>query len=440
MSRVRWAVVAQCALATAAILAAGGPGLLADLHSTDAWVLVVSVALAAALLSSLSVWLPRGDAVDSSAAIAFMAGAYLSPQLSAAVLAVGWLLGMVVSSRGMDLWRSLEQVSRRALLMAGTYASLGFVVRWLLGGSFAPSAVGAATVRLGTLESGLALRTAMTPGFGSSSSVLLLSLAIGVCGALFVALDLLIEQLQSSVRLSSPYGSLLIGSVRLRGWMAVAEMSVATLTVLVYPTLGAWGLAIATGMLIIMRRSFVLLRDMQTSYELTIEVLARSMEWSDSARRGHAERVANMVATAARRIGFSSKRLEDVRYAALFHDVAHMGSDEGSADSESTSSGVLSDVVLLGGALPILRILDSGGHVSESPDEEDVIGAYLISRFSDIDELINVGSAPDSRLSNAIGTRLYASTRTSAERVIADVERVAPSLGSTHKLSVEAAS
>ncbi|HEY5474268.1 MAG TPA: hypothetical protein VIK32_13885, partial [Candidatus Limnocylindrales bacterium] len=68
MSRIRWAVLAQCAIAVAAVLAAGGPGLLADLHFPDAWALVAAVAAAAALLSALSVWLPRGDAVDSSAA------------------------------------------------------------------------------------------------------------------------------------------------------------------------------------------------------------------------------------------------------------------------------------------------------------------------------------------------------------------------------------
>jgi len=439
MNKARWAVLAQCCVATAAIYAAAGPGLVADLQSLDAWILVAALIVAAALLSALSVWLPRGDAVDSSAAIAFMAGAFLTPQLSSLVMAVGWLLGMAVSRRGMDLWRSLEQVSRRALLMAGAYAYLGYAVRAIFGGSFVASAAGTAAARLSTLESGLALKTAMTPGFGSQAAVLTLYLVIGLGGILFVSLDLAIEQLQSSLRLSSPYWSLLLGSVRLRGWMAVAEMSVAALTVLVYPTLGAWGMVIATGMLIIMRRSFVLLRDMQTSYELTIEVLARSMEWSDSARRGHAERVANMVAMAARRIGFSSKRLEDVRYAALFHDVAHMGSDEGSPDSESTSSAVLADVVLLGGALPILRILDSQGHVSESPDEEDVIGAYLVARFSDIDDAVNVGIAPSPQLSNAIGARLYASTRASAERVIREVERLAPGLVTANQLSMDVA-
>jgi hypothetical protein len=177
-------------------------------------------------------------------------------------------------------------------------------------------------------------------------------------------------------------------------------------------------------MLIIMRRSFVLLRDMQTSYELTIDVLARSLEWTNPVRQGHGEQVSRMVAEAARRIGFPAKRLEDVKYAALFHDVARMGSDEG-AESGPTSSEILADVDVLKGALPMLRMLDSGGHVSESPDEEDVIGAYLIARFSDIDNAVNTGEAQNPHLCDAIGARLYASTRASVERIIRDIERAA---------------
>jgi hypothetical protein len=269
----------------------------------------------------------------------------------------------------------------------------------------------------------------LSPSFtlgGSDASAIIL--AVAVSGAVFVGMDLALEQLQAALRLNTPWGSLMISSVRLRGWMVLAEMSVAVLTVLMYPTLGVWGVAISTGMLVIMRRSFVLLRDMQTSYELTIGVLARSLEWSNPARQGHAERVSNMVAEAARRIGFTTARIENVKYAALFHDVARMGSDEMVSEAGIAASEVLAHVDVLGGSLPVLRMLDSAGQVSESPDEEDVIGAYLIARFSDIDDAKNTGDAPNPRLSDAIGARLYASTRAATERTIRDVERSAPAL------------
>jgi hypothetical protein len=426
MRLVRWSVVAQCAAAAAAVLAAGGPSLLTAVSSVPTVELVATVFAGGAVLAALSVWLPRGDAVDNSAALAFVAGVYLAPEVSAVIMAAAWLLGMVLSGRGMDFWRALEQMSRRALLMAGTYAAVGFAARTFYGGVSVLGPNGA-PVALRTLESGFALLRVLGPDFGTASTnrvpILIL---VGAAGVVFVALDLLLEQLQSSIRLSTPYAPIILSAVRLRGLMVVAEMSVAVLTVTIYPSLGPWGAAISTGMLVVMRRSFVLLRDMQSSYEITIEVLARSLDWSDPARRGHAERVANMVATAARRIGFGTKRLEDVRYAALFHDVARMGSDEADSDAESSSSEVLADVNVLAGALPLLQMLDTGGHVSESPDEEVVIGAYLIARFSDIDDAVNVGVPTSPSLGNAIGARLYASTRLSAERIIRDVERTMP--------------
>jgi hypothetical protein len=407
---------------------AGGPGPLTAILSLDWLLLVATIFVGATALSALSVWLPRGDAVDNSGALAFMAGAFLAPQLSALMMALGWLFGMVLSGRGIELWRALEQMSRRALLMAATYAGLGFALRALHGGVLVEVGPGR-VVPLRTLETGAALVRALGPGFGTlSTNTTVLLLVVGLAGVGFIALDLLLEQLQSAIRLSTPYSLLIASTVQLRGWMVVAEMSVAVLTVLVYPTLDIWGVTISIGMLIVMRRSFVLLRDMQTSYGLTIQVLARSMEWSDAARRGHAERVANMVAEAVRRIGFSQKRRENARYAALFHDVARMGADDSVSEVDRTSSAVLAEVNVLSGAMPVLRMLDSAGRVEESPDEEDVIAAYLIARFSDIDTAVNIHEPANPEQSNAIGTRLYASTRASVERIIRDVERSAPSL------------
>jgi hypothetical protein len=160
----------------------------------------------------------------------------------------------------------------------------------------------------------------------------------------------------------------------------------------------------------------------RSSYTATVEVLARSLEAYDPERRGHAERVARMVGEAGRRYGLQGKRLEDVTYAALFHDVGRLGADDSGEDAERDSSEVLAEVKFLGGALPVLRILDTEGESEESLDERDLVGAYLIARFDDLDTVVNIGRTPEAGLAVAIGARLYANTRRTVDRTIRQVE------------------
>jgi hypothetical protein len=187
--------------------------------------------------------------------------------------------------------------------------------------------------------------------------------------------------------------------------------------------MGYWGVAISVALLLVMRQSFSLLLEVRSSYTATVEVLARSLEAYDSERRGHAERVARLVGEAGRRYGLQGRRLEDVTYAALFHDVGRLGADDSGEVAERDSSEVLADVKFLAGALPVLRILDTEGEVEESLDERDLVGAYLIARFDDLDTVVNIGRDPEPALANAIGTRLYANSRRAVDRIVRQVEQ-----------------
>jgi hypothetical protein len=392
MRRERLLILGQCVAAIAVLVIAPVPDFSAGLRSEGLLVLVFAGCVA--VLTSFSVWLPRGDSVDSTAPMMFAAGVLVTPPLVSMVLAVAWACGIAMQRRSFDLWRFLEHASRRAVLMSAAYLAIAPVIA--RGG-----------------------RTA-TLAFSGIDYVVL-----ACCGALFVALDLLVEQAHTSVRLSVPYWSLVISNIQLRSWMIVAEMSVGVLTVLIYVTMGPYGLAISTGMLLVMRQSFALLLEMRASYTATVEVLARSLEAYDPGRRGHAERVARMAVDAAHRLGFQSKRVEDVTYAALFHDVGRLGADDGSDGAERTSSEVLSEVRLLSGALPVLRILDSLEEATDSPDEQDLVGAYLVARLSEFDSVASIGEQ-DSTLGDAIGARLYANTRRTVDRILRQVERTVP--------------
>jgi hypothetical protein len=382
----------------------GAPGSLGS-QLQRSWGLLAGLVLATTLLTAFGVWLPRGDSVDNSAALAFAAGVYIAPQLAVPGLAAAWAIGVFASRRKLDGWRLLEQVSRRALLMAGTFAAVRATLQAFAGGA--------------------TLSAVISPGSTPAASVPLALVALG--GVAFVALDTTLEQLQSSSRQASPANSLFTGALQQRGSMLLAEMSVGILLVLIYPTLDVWGIAIATAMLLVMRRSFALLLEMQASYKATIEAFARALEESDPSRRGHAERVADLAAIAARRLGFRSGDVEDIRNAALFHDIGELGFDEDTAEPARRSSVVLADVRLLQGALPILSVLEMAGGVDGSLVERDVIGAYLVARLSDFDS--SAHGKPSLSAAEAIGARLYVDTRAAVDRVILQVQATVEDTG-----------
>jgi hypothetical protein len=246
---------------------------------------------------------------------------------------------------------------------------------------------------------------------------------IGVAVFGFFALDLLIEQAHTSIRVHSPFFRGLIGTLRIQEWMVAAQLSVAILTVMLLPGLEYWGLVVSAALLLVMRQAFALLLEVRASYTSTVEMLARSMEAYDPGRRGHAERVSRMVGDAGRMLGMQSTRLESLVYAALFHDVSGLGSDDLDELPDLPSSEVLSSVGFLAGAVPILRIIDTAAEADASLDEQDLVGAYMVAHFSALDSQLQGTGHENYDLANSIGIRLYANTRRAVDRVIRRVER-----------------
>jgi len=380
-------ILAGLVLSVVVAYVPGTPSALAEVGRN--WGLATALAVAALVLGLFSVWLPRGDYVDTTAAIAFAAAAALQPLVSVAVVGVARIGASFARPHGLGLWPVLENVSRRALLMSLVYSIVG------------PRFVD---------------QLAAAPG---NEDVVRLSLAV-VC---FFAVDLLLEQVHSSIRLHAPYFRGLLGTLRMQGWTVAAQMSVGALTVLLLPGLGPWGLVISTGLLLVMRQSFALLLEVTASYTSTVEMLARSIEAYDPSRRGHAERVSRMVGDTARTLGMPSRRLENLVYAALFHDVGRLGADDSEELPAYRSSEVLTNVGFMAGAVPILRILDAAAVTDSSLDEQDLVGAYLVAYFSALDSELNMGTPEGYDLPASIGVRLYANTRRRVDAAIRRVER-----------------
>jgi putative nucleotidyltransferase with HDIG domain len=74
------------------------------------------------------------------------------------------------------------------------------------------------------------------------------------------------------------------------------------------------------------RRLHVALRD---SFHSTVAVLADAIEAKDAYTRGHCESVSHIAVEVAKRLGVKGNDLDQVRYAALLHDVGKIGVPDG---------------------------------------------------------------------------------------------------------------
>jgi hypothetical protein len=341
------------------------------------------------VVGAFDVWLPRGDYTEMGAPLVVAAALLLSPPLALLVAGLSRVLVSATRRFKESLWRVLEDVARRLALTSLTVLAFARI-----GG---PKA----------LE------------VGHAPATLLPVLAVAL---LYLVLDLAITQLSSSLRLGVPYVPLLVGNMRLRGWMGTAQLSAAVLTVLTYNTMGLLGLAIVVGLLLVTRQSFSLLIDIRLAYRSTVEALARAIEAHDPLRRGHAERVAGLSTEVARLMGQHGKRLEALTYAALFHDVGQFDSAEVQGQG-SGSAEVLENVGFLAASVPILRIIDSKGALESSQDEGDLISAYVVARMCEFDDEFNgIPVSSDRAAAEDIGARLYARTRREVDRAVRRVE------------------
>jgi hypothetical protein len=343
------------------------------------------------VVGAFDVWLPRGDYAEMGGALVIAAAVLLHPLLALSA-AVGSRALVFVTRRPREkLWRVLEDVSRRVLLL-----TLGNFVFFRIGGSAALKA-------------------------GSASDLLPRAGLVAIVVLGYLALDMVLTQWGASLRLGAPFTPLLVGNLRLGGLVGTAQFSAAILAVLTYRTMGILGLVIVVGLLLVMRRSFSLLVDIRNAYRSTVEALARAIEAHDPRRRGHAERVASLATETARLLGQHGRELEALTYAALLHDLGRLDADAEGADKGSAA--VLEAVTFLASAVPILRIIDAAGDLEASQTEDDLVSAYIIARMSEFDDELQEGAKTDGRrVSGEIGARLYAATRRGVDKAVRRIE------------------
>lgn len=326
-------------------------------HSGDLFT-VGALFAALLMLSFLDVWLPRGDAADLSSAVAVMSLVLLDPLTTLVAVVAVRVAAHVLRHRSTKSGLLLEAVAARSAgVIAGGAALFG--VRSSLGGD---------------MES--------------------VMLAVAVVALAYFLAEVLVVQALATLRLGRSFLHLLVGNMRLQGWLIAAQMSIAVLGVTIYPAMRLWGLLLCLVLLLVLRQSFVLLLDIREAYRATTAAIARSFEAHDSEKSGHAERVAHCARAIASRLGVHGRDLERLQYASLFHDIAAVAIDDPPPGADSAmlaratgrgAADILADVRFLEGVMPLLRLSDGEIPLEAFERGRDPLLAYIVCRASDVD-------------------------------------------------------
>ncbi|SHH49032.1 HDIG domain-containing protein [Caloranaerobacter azorensis DSM 13643] len=109
---------------------------------------------------------------------------------------------------------------------------------------------------------------------------------------------------------------------------AIAVGALGLIIALAYFKLGAFAVVIFFGPLLLARHSYKLYMDMKHVYMETIQALTNAMEAKDAYTSGHAERVGKYAVKLARALNLSDRRIENIKNAAILHDIGKIGIDD----------------------------------------------------------------------------------------------------------------
>jgi hypothetical protein len=150
------------------------------------------------------------------------------------------------------------------------------------------------------------------------------SLLATACAAIvYLALNSILISIPVSISCEEPYLSVL----RQGATFSLGAFPFAVLGFglgWVYLELGAAVVPLLLVPILIARRAFSSYLELQASQEQTIETLILALEAKDPYTSGHARRVAMFAEYVGAELGFGSRRMERLRYAALMHDIGKL--------------------------------------------------------------------------------------------------------------------
>lgn len=122
---------------------------------------------------------------------------------------------------------------------------------------------------------------------------------------------------------SSWLGNLLFAA---RDCIFVAPLGV--MMAIAYMKYGILGIFLFMGPLLLARYSYKLYIDMRRVYIDTVKAFSQAIEIKDPYTQGHSMRVGEYAVALGKRVKLSSKRLENLKMAAILHDIGKIGIEE----------------------------------------------------------------------------------------------------------------
>lgn len=112
----------------------------------------------------------------------------------------------------------------------------------------------------------------------------------------------------------------------IKDYFALAPLGI--IMAIAYLNYDIFGVLLFFGPLLLARYSFKMYVDMKKIYVDTVKALCQAVEAKDPYTQGHSMRVCDWACKLGERMGLSRKRMENLKIAAMLHDVGKIGIDE----------------------------------------------------------------------------------------------------------------
>lgn len=141
-------------------------------------------------------------------------------------------------------------------------------------------------------------------------------------------LNTIIISLLMSFITGQKYSNIWISNIRGTFPSSIAVGTMGVIIALAFIGYGYWAVVLFSGPLLLARYSFKLYIDMRNLYISTIQALNKTMEAKDPYTSGHATRVEEYAVGLAEFHGLPFNTVQDIKTAAVLHDIGKLGIDD----------------------------------------------------------------------------------------------------------------
>ncbi len=248
----------------------------------------------------------------------------------------------------------------------------------------------------------------MTDGRHNTALALVMLAVVGVAG-LF---DTMVAALVRADRDRAPFGVSFRSEMYALFGLTSAIGATGALIALAAQIMGFWAIPVFIGPLMLTQFAFRRYARIRQTYDQTVRSLSRVTEVAGYTETGHSTRVDELAVAVGLELGMSDTELEDLRYAALMHDLGQLSLDEPipggatlfiSAEAQRAIAQRGAQVIRQTGVLDRVAVIverqaDPYRHPHESVDSTLPLASRIIRAVNDYDDTVGDGRESSRRL------------------------------------------